>query len=172
MDARQTRILILKHLSFILLIVVLSVVQGAPSLLKWKAVCPIPLVACSTAIAIREGPFEGGLYGLLAGIITDTWAFHFLGLASLIFLSLGVAAGVLTRLLLHSSYTSAALISAAAAFFYGFLAHQFIFSLWGYEGSQILYWQSLLPSSLFTGVWGVVLFWAVGAIGKRFSAHT
>lgn len=168
MEAHQIRRQILKHTVYVLVLVVCSVLQGTPGLLKWRAVHAMPVAAAVAAIAMAEGGFAGGLYGLFGGLLTDVWAFHIFGTASALFLILGCAGGLWTLLMIHANRRTAFLLSGLFALIYGSLAHYMIYGLWGYDGAGALFWKGVLPSALFTGLWGVVLFVLVNRVRQRF----
>jgi cell shape-determining protein MreD len=117
---------------------------------------------------MAEGGFSGGLYGLLGGILIDVWAFHIFGVASVLFLIFGCAGGISTLLVIHANRKTAFLMTGLFAFLYGSLSHYVIYGLWGYEGAGALFWQSVLPSSLLTAPWGIVLFMLIERIRRRF----
>jgi cell shape-determining protein MreD len=168
METRQVRRRIQKHTVYILLMVACSVLQGTPGLMKWQTVHSMPVIAAIAAISMAEGGFSGGLYGLLGGILIDVWAFHIFGVASVLFLIFGCAGGISTLLVIHANRKTAFLMTGLFAFLYGSLSHYVIYGLWGYEGAGALFWQSVLPSSLLTAPWGIVLFMLIERIRRRF----
>ncbi len=168
MEARQIRRQVFKHTIYTLLLVLCSVLQGTPGLLKWKAVHAMPVVAAVAVIAMAEGGFAGGLYGLFGGLLTDVWAFHIFGAASALFLVLGCVGGLWTLLMIHANRKTAFLLSCLFSLVYGSLSHYMIYGLWGYAGAGALFWKGVIPTALVTGLWGVVLFSVVNRVKRRF----
>ncbi|MEG2174189.1 MAG: hypothetical protein RR135_01725 [Oscillospiraceae bacterium] len=169
MEQRTLRLLLLKNILYTFLLLVCYIAQETPDLLTLWGICPLPVIGVITAIAMVEGEFSGGLFGLLGGILCDTAAFHIFGVASIFFLVLGTGIGLLIICLVQPNIKSSFLLTGVFAFIYGLACHYLLYGLWGYEGSAILLLRQTLPSALLTALWGVALFWMVRAIRRSFS---
>ena len=89
MDQKQKRLFIIKNIIYTLLMLCCYILQETPGLLEFFGVRLMLIIAMVVCIAMFEGEFFGGIYGLFAGILCDTAAFHFFGIASVLFLILG-----------------------------------------------------------------------------------
>lgn len=168
MEQKTLRLYILKNVLYTLLVLLCYVAQETPRLLTVAGVRPVVVIGAVVAIAMVEGEFAGGLFGLLAGLLCDTAAFHFFGVASIFFLVLGTAAGLLIIYLVQSNLRSAFLITGSFALAYLFASHYFIYGIWGYEGAARLLLIQTLPSVLYTALWGTLLFALVRHLAGRF----
>ena len=101
MDTRTRRLFILKNLIYTLALIAAYVLQETPLALSVGGVKPNLVIAAVVAIAMAEGEFSGGLYGLLGGILCDTAAFHIFGAASILFAAMGCGCGLITVYLAH-----------------------------------------------------------------------
>ena len=121
-----------------------------------------------TAIAMNEGEFSGGLFGLFGGLLCDTAVFHIFGAASIFFLVLGCGCGLLIIYLIQPTVRSAFLLSGSFALIYGLAAHYLIYGMWGYEGAARLLFTRTFPSAVSTAVFGMGCFWLVWKIRLAF----
>ena len=152
-----------KHVIYALLLLLLYFLQEAPACALF-GVRAMPVIGLFIPIAMLEDEFCGGLYGLAAGILCDTASMAIFGVASMLFLIMGCAAGLLTIYLVNARPRSAALFTAAAAGIYGVICHYMLYGVWGYEGAGRLLLTQTLPSVLVTALWSLPLFFAVRAI--------
>ena len=158
-----------KYGVYALLLLLLHFLQEAPAF-SFFGVRALPVIGLFIPIAMLEDEFCGGLYGLLAGILCDTASMAIFGVASMLFLIMGCAAGLLTIYLVNARARSAVLFTAAAAGVYGLICHYMLYGVWGYEGAGRLLLTQTLPSVLLTALWSLPLFFAVRAIRDAFGA--
>jgi cell shape-determining protein MreD len=171
MDGRTRGLLILKGLIYALLIISCYILQEIPGLLEVWHVRPVLVIGAFVAIAMTEGEFYGGLYGLLGGILCDTAAFHFFGVASILFLILGTASGLLVIYLIHPRPISALLITAACTFIYSGSAYYLLYGMWDYPDSPYLFWTGTMPGVVYSALWGILLFLAAVRIRAFFDSR-
>ena len=168
MDTRTRRLFILKNLIYTLTVISAYVLQETPGALSIAGVKPNLVIAAVVAIAMTEGEFSGGLYGLLGGILCDTAAFHIFGAASILFTVLGCGCGLVTIYLVRSNWRTSLLMNSVFAFVYGTVSHYLIYGMWGYEGAAMLYLTKTLPSVVYTAGFGVLFYYAAQYNDKRF----
>ncbi len=118
-----------------------------------------------------EDEFSGALYGLAAGVLCDSASAQVFGVASMLFLVLGCAAGLLVMYMVNSCPRSALLFTGGAALCYGLVTHYFLYGFWNYEGSGILLLTQTIPTVLFTAGWGFLLYFAVRAVRDAAAAR-
>ena len=138
MDTRTRRLFIIKNLIYTLALILAYVLQETPGMFSVAGIRPYLVVAAVVAVAMTEGEFPGGIYGLLGGILCDTAAFHIFGAGSVVFTVLGCGCGLVTNYLIRSNWRTALLLNASFAFIYGTVSHYLIYGMW------ILYVFSLL----------------------------
>ncbi len=171
MDSKTKRLFILKNLIYTLVLILAYILQETPVLLEVMGLRPNLVIAAVTAVAMTEGEFSGGLYGLFGGILCDTAAFHIFGVASILFTVLGCGCGLVTVYLIRSNWRSALLMNFLFAFIYGSVSHYLIYGMWGYQGAGMLYLTKTLPSAVYTAALGIPVFFLLQNIDKRFKRN-
>ncbi|MEG1849398.1 MAG: hypothetical protein RRY21_03225 [Oscillospiraceae bacterium] len=170
MEQRTFRLFLLKNILYTLLVLACYLLQETPELLTLWGIRPTPVIGAVVAIAMTEGEFSGGLFGLFGGILCDMAAFHLSGVASIFFLVLGCTCGLLIVCLVQSNLRTALLLSAAFSLIYGLVSHYLIYGLWGYEHAGRLIFTRVLPGAALTALWGGGLFLLVRGLRARFDA--
>lgn len=168
MDTRTKRLFILKNVIYVLAVTAAYVLQETPKMLEIAGVRPNLVIAAVVAIAMTEGEFTGGLYGLLGGILCDTAAFHIFGAASIVFSVLGCGCGLVTVYLVRSHWRTVVMLNAAFGLIYGTVSHYLIYGMWGYQGAGMIFLTRVLPSVVFTAAFGVPAYYAAQYNAKRF----
>ena len=130
---------------------------------------PSPVIACAVAIAMLEGEFAGGVFALFAGTLCDISAFHIYGVASILFLVLGVCCGLLVIYLMQSNIQTVMLLTFLWSLLYGITCHYLIYGIWDYEGSSLLLATKTLPTAAFSACWAFPLFLLVGKLHVAFT---
>ena len=169
MDQKQKRSFIIKNAVYTLLILCCYLLQEVPSLLELFGVRPMLVAAMVVCISMFEGELYGGLYGLVGGLLCDTAAFHFFGIASVLFLLMGCGCGLLIIHLVQPNHKTAFLLSGAVSFVYGIISHYLIYGMWGYDGSAMLIFTKTIPCALYTAAAGVLFFILMTRVIRRFT---
>lgn len=157
-----------KHLVYTVLVLICYILQETPRLLAIGNVRPILVISVVTAIAMIEGEFAGGLFGLFGGVLCDTAAFHIFGVAPIFFLILGCSCGLLVIYLIQPNVKTAFLLCGGFALIYGVIAHYLIYGIWGYVGANRLLIFKTFPVAVYTAIFGMVVFLLVRWIHDRF----
>lgn len=168
MEQKTFWLLVLKNIAYTLLVLCCYIAQEAPGMLWSMGLRPVAVIAAVSALAMNEGELSGGLFGLFGGILCDTAAFHIFGVASIFFMVLGCAVGLLVLYLIQPTLYSALLLSGGFALIYGFAAHYLIYGMWGYAGAGRLLLLRTIPSAAYTAILGGVLFLLVRRIRDGF----
>lgn len=168
MEQKTLRLFIIKNVIYTVLVLMCYILQETPRLLVVGNVRPIVVISAVTAIAMNEGEFSGGLFGLFGGVLCDTAAFHIFGVAPIFFLTLGCVCGLLVIYLIQPNVRTAFILSGGFALVYGVVAHYLIYGLWGYAGANRLLFIRTLPCAVYTALWGMVAFVFVRWINERF----
>lgn len=150
MDQKTKWLIIAKNLICVLAVLLAYILQETPALLAIKEVRPVLVISVVTLIAMFEGEFAGGLFGLFGGLLCDTAAAHIFGVASIFFLVLGCGCGLLVIYLIQPNEKTAFLLAGGFALVYGLVSHYLIYGLWGYEGAARLILVNTLPGALYT----------------------
>lgn len=121
LEQKTLRLFLWKNFIYTLLILLAYLLQETPALFP-AALRPVLVISMVTAIAMNEGEFSGGLFGLFGGLLCDTAVFHIFGAASIFFLVLGCGCGLLIIYLIQPTVRSAFLLSGSFALIYGLAA--------------------------------------------------
>ncbi|MFV0497197.1 MAG: hypothetical protein ACK5L0_03370 [Candidatus Fimivivens sp.] len=168
MEQKTLRLFIFKNIIYTVFILIGYILQETPRLLAIGNVRPVLVISVVTAIAMIEGEFVGGGFGLLGGILCDTAAFHIFGVAPIFFLILGCACGLLVIYLIQPNIKTAFLLCGGFALIYGTVAHYLIYGIWGYAGANRLLLTKTLPCAIYTAVFGMAAFLIVKRVNAWF----
>lgn|GEM_PF-1341136 len=160
-----------KYAVYAALLLFLYFLQEAPAAAVF-GVRAAPVIGLFIPIAMLEDEFCGGLYGLAAGILCDTASMAIFGIASMLFLVMGCAAGLLTIYLVNARPRSAVLFTFAAAAIYGVICHYILYGVWGYEGVGRLLFTQTLPSAVLSALWALPLYFVVRALRDALTEPT
>lgn len=158
MEQKTFRLFIIKNVIYTVIVLIAYILQETPRLLALGNIRPIIVIAVVTAIAMNEGEFSGGLFGLLGGVLCDTAAFHIFGVAPIFFLVLGCTCGLMVIYLIQSNVRTAFLLTGGFTLIYGFVAHYLIYGIWGYAGANRLLLVRTLPCALYSAAFGIPAF--------------
>jgi len=131
-----TKRIILRALIHTVLLALLFVLQGVVfSRLRILGIAPLILPLAVIGIGLFEGPTWGGLFGLAAGVLSDSALFGTTVLFTVILTCLGMGVGLLSSYLLSRGFPSFFLCSIAALFAIAFFQ---MFGLLVYRGESPL----------------------------------
>lgn len=168
MDQKTKRLIVIKNLICTLAVLIAFILQETPALFEIREVRPVLVIAVVTVIAMFEGEFAGGLFGLLGGLLCDIAAAHIFGVASIFFLVLGCGCGLLVIYLIQPNRKTAFLLAFGFALVYGLASHYLIYGLWGYEGASQLILEKTLPGALYTALAAAILLWPMRKFHEYF----
>ena len=168
MEQRTLRRFVLKNIVYTLVILICYIVQETPGLEPF-GIRFVPVISAVSCIAMLEGEFSGGIFGLFAGVLCDSSAFHIFGVASILFLVLGVACGLAVIYLIQCNIRGAALLTFGFALIYLLIDYYIIYGMWGYEGAVRLIWTNVLPAVSLTVLCSVPMFYFIKKIHLYFN---
>ena len=158
---------VLKALLYLLLLVVLYVIETANLPLKAFGF-HIDLLPCvPAAIALMEGPFYGGLFGLLTGILYDVGFVGVDGLFPIYYMLFGIAAGAVSMRFLRRMFPSMLLLSTCGMLIISLLRYGFSVLLFAGAPFPIAF-QSMCGEILVSVVLSPVIYLPVRTIARRF----
>jgi rod shape-determining protein MreD len=128
---------------------------------------PLILIPLTTAVAMFTGPVGGGAAGAAAGLLWDINASRLFGFNGLTLMALGIAAGLLVRLLLRNNPLSAGLLAVGATLAQGLFDWLINYLLPGRPGAGLLLVRTLLPNALYTCLLALPVYWLVRWIAKK-----
>lgn len=119
-------------------------------------------------IAFFEGELNGGLWGVVAGLLRDSLAFSYFGFSSIVLGIVGFLAGISRRLLAHPDFLSFALFFVFPAIFSGKLIFYLLLFLFGTETSFLASFSLAAGTAFYTSALSMLLFPWLGRLEERY----
>ena len=132
---------------------------------------PNLLLAFVVCVALLRGNVEGGMTGLLCGILTDVMGYGSFGIHALLYMYIGIAIGFFSgkfyrvRLVVAFSFTFVINLT------YGLLYYFFAFYIWGKGGMWFAISNKIFPESLYTAFLSILLLLMISHINNRINAR-
>lgn len=139
-----------------------------PSPFGIKAILLIPLTIC---IAMFEREFAGIFFGLLSGVMIDSFSSQSVVFNSLFFTVIGFTAGALITYLMRNNLLCATIMTAVASVFYSTLSFVVYSAFDPIENHFIFFLRYYLSSAIFTVLMTPVYYIIVRAIFKEFKEN-
>ncbi|MBP3447360.1 MAG: rod shape-determining protein MreD [Clostridia bacterium] len=139
-----------------------------PSPFGIKAILLIPLTIC---IAMFEREFAGIFFGLLSGVMLDSFSSQSVVFNSLFFTVIGFTAGALITYLMRNNLLCATIMTAVASVFYSTLSFVVYSAFDPIENHFIFFLRYYLASAIFTVLMTPVYYIIVRAIFKEFKEN-
>lgn len=119
---------------------------------------PNTAIIIVASIAFMRGEIDGGITGLIAGFLQDSFFGMFLGLNMFIYMIIGYLCGKFLSGFYKESIIIPTLIALVADFCYGFLFYTISILMRGY--TNFLYFLStiILPEMVYTAVVSIILY--------------
>lgn len=119
---------------------------------------PNTAIIIVASIAFMRGEIDGGITGLIAGFLQDSFFGMFLGLNMFIYMIIGYLCGKFLSGFYKESIIIPTLIALVADFCYGFLFYTISVLMRGY--TNFLYFLSMiiLPEMVYTAVVSIILY--------------
>lgn len=164
------RVLAVQYTVYSLLLLLLYVLQTTPSTLTMRGTGPNLVVPAAIAIAMFEGEFVGGIFGMAAGLLCDLSGpllFGFNGFFVGIFC---ILAGLLIIYLLRCNLPCCLLFVMVALLARGSIEFLFAYGMWGHDGVGQIYMRYTLPTVVYSLVFTPLLFWLIRRLHNAFTA--
>ena len=163
---------LLKWGCYALLLLLCTVLQTTPGLLRLGAAGPLFVLPLCIAVAVLEDEFASALFGVVGGLMWDYTAGRTAGMLALALLILCFLISVAVQLYLKSTPANVVLLCAGAAWLV--LSGDFLFFYYmpGYAGAAQRYLTFVLPCVALTALVAWPLFWAARRIHTEFHIDT
>lgn len=157
-----------KHITYIVSIVLLYVLQSTPGLFEVYGIQPDFVIPVAVCIAICEGELTGGLYGAFAGVLCDLGAATLFGFNGMTLLVCCTAVGLATAYLLRTNLMSYVMLLFATLAVRGLLDYLLSYVMWGYEDVWMVLVYNILPSILYSAAVSPLFYWLFTHIFRSF----
>ena len=158
-----------KFLTYLGVLAILYVVQTTPGFLSIFGVAPNLALAAAVYIAVQEGEFIGGLYGVWAGLLCDLGGFTIFGFNAILIMIFCVTAGLLSIYMLRRTIQNYVGMVFAAMLIRGLLDYLLNYYMWGYEQVWRVLTGQILPCVIYTTAASPLCFYLLGWIYRWFS---
>ncbi len=147
---------LLYGLSTLLILLLQTAPRFFPSLL---GVRPAPLIGFVICVAILGGTRTGVTVGVLAGLLCGIYSHHLFGFDALVFMLLGLIAGLLVEWFLRANFYTALLLCAGGILSYSLLEWLFCYAVLGRVDLAAILFKFILPSGLYTFALTPLVYW-------------
>lgn len=127
---------------------------------------PNTAIIIVASIAFMRGEVEGGITGLVAGFLQDSFFGHFLGLNMFIYMIIGYFCGKFLSGFYKESVIIPTLIALVADFCYGFLFYTISILMRGYTNFEYFLSTIILPEMVYTAIVSIVVYRILLKINK------
>ena len=158
---------VLKTILYLVFLVLIYVLETAniPLMLFGFHIDLLPCIPA--AVALMEGPFFGGLFGLLTGVLYDVGFTGVDGLFPLYYMLFGIAAGAVSMRFLRRMFPSMLLLSTCGLLLIGMMRYGFSVLLFAHAPFPLAF-QSMCGEILVSTLLSPLVYFPVRTIARRF----
>lgn len=167
---RTTKIVVLKHTVYVLLLLFCYVLQTTPDLFVIAGIKPVLVIPIAVVIAMQEGEFIGCIYGTAAGFLHDMNSSALFGYHALMTAVCCTMIGLFVIYLVQYNLLGCLLFVSATLLIQGSIAFLFTYGMWGHESVWKLYVFYTLPTTVYSVAATIPIFGGLRWIYLRFSA--
>ncbi len=160
---------LIKWALYALILFLAFILQTTPYFLEIFGVKPILLLPVMLFIAMFEGEWAGGVFGVVGGLLWDTAADRLLGFHAILMLIICVVAGLLVMYLIRANLWNALIIILSASLLQGLVDYFFYYLIWDYDFSYLILLKQTLPTVAYTTIISPLFFWLIRRISHTFS---
>ena len=139
--------------------------EVAPLIRGW---CPLLIIPLATAVAMFEGEFAAGIFGVVCGLMLDVASGTLIGFSSMWLLVICPTISLLGQFWLKRSWLSHLVMNSIAVVFICLMDFLFLHWVWERESSGISFVHSLLPAYLWAILMSLPVYFLVRLISTRF----
>lgn len=145
-----------KWIIYTLVVIIIAVIQlQTASYPRFFNVTPLFLIPAIIAISMVEDEMVGAIYGLVGGLLWDTTTGNVFGFNALFLMIMGVAAGLVVKLLFKNRVVISILIVAVFTFIHEFLTWFFFWYLESKGSFSYAMLKIILPTVLMTAIFAI-----------------
>jgi len=164
----KKRAYMLKYTTLVAVLLLLYVMQTTPRLFVIMGAKPILVVPFAIALAMYEGEFVGGIFGIAAGILCDMGSHGLFGYSGIICGLACISIGLLIIYLMRCNVGGCILFVLLTMLLRGSVGYFFAYGIWNYEGAWRIFTGQTLPTILYTTAVTPLLYYFVRALHRYF----
>ncbi len=155
----------LRWLCYSLLLLLFYLWEVAPLIRGW---CPLLIIPLATAVAMFEGEFAAGIFGVVCGLMLDIASGTLIGFSSMWLLVICPAISLLGQFWLKTSWLTHLVMNTITVVFICSMDFLFLHWVWERESSGISFVHSLLPAYLWAIILSLPVYFLVRFISGKF----
>ncbi len=155
----------LRWLCYSLLLLLFYLWEVAPLIRGW---CPLLIIPLATAVAMFEGEFAAGIFGVVCGLMLDIASGTLIGFSSMWLLVICPTISLLGQFWLKTSWLTHLVMNTITVVFICSMDFLFLHWVWERESSGISFVHSLLPAYLWAIILSLPVYFLVRFISGKF----
>lgn len=155
----------LRWLCYSLLLLLFYLWEVAPLIRGW---CPLLIIPLATAVAMFEGEFAAGIFGVVCGLMLDIASGTLIGFSSMWLLVICPTISLLGQFWLKTSWLTHLVMNTITVVFICSMDYLFLHWVWERESSGISFVHSLLPAYLWAIILSLPVYFLVRFISGKF----
>lgn len=166
---RLQKLLVMKWVCYSLVLLAAAALQTTPGLLTIGAGKPVFILPVCMAVACLEGPYLGGWFALVGGLIWDWTAGRVPGLLALGMVVICFFAAVAVMLILRVNHMNFVMLALVGAWLV--VSMDFLFNYWmrNYAQPGVEYISRVIPTVIFTAALSPFAMMLLTRIHRRFT---
>lgn len=160
---------LIKWALYALILFFAFILQTTPRFLELFGVKPVLILPVMLFIAMFEGEWAGGVFGVVGGLFWDTAADRLLGFNAILMLIICVITGLLVMYLIRANIWNSLLVVLSASLLQGVIDYFFYYLIWDYDFSYLVLLKRILPTTLYTTLISPLFFFLIRKISHAFS---
>lgn len=160
---------ILKWVSYYLILFIVYSWQTTPNLFEIFNIKPVLIVPLVVAISMYEKVMESACIGMLAGFLWDISSDKLFGFNAIILIVITAFISLICIYYLQTKLINFVAFCVLALFIQGGLDYFFYYKIWGYENSEIIFNNRILPTIIYTTIISPIFFYLIKKISMWFN---
>ncbi|MEG1621268.1 MAG: rod shape-determining protein MreD [Oscillospiraceae bacterium] len=150
--------LFLKYTTYVAILFGIFIIQNTPILLEIMGIKPNLLYVCAIAIAMFEGEFIGGIFGIVVGMFCDLGSYNIFGFNSIFLLIVCVAIGLAFIYFMKNSKINLLIMTSLTLLSRALIEFFFVYVIWNLEDVNNILIHQLLPTSLYSLIFAIPIY--------------
>ncbi|MEF9984030.1 MAG: rod shape-determining protein MreD [Oscillospiraceae bacterium] len=158
MENNKNKGLFLKYTTYVLIIFITFILQNTPNFLEILGIKPNLLYICAVIIAMIEGEFIGGIFGIVAGMFCDLGSYNIFGFNTIFLLIVCVAIGLAVIYYIKNSKINALILSTIVLISRALIEFFFVYMIWNLEDVNNILINQLLPTAIYSLIFVIPIY--------------
>ena len=165
----KKRAYVLKYSLLAVLLFLLYVLQTTPRLFVIMGVKPVLVIPFAIAIAMHDGEFIGGVFGIAAGLLCDIGSHSVFGFNGIVCGVACIGIGLLIIYLMRCNVGGCILFVFMLMLIRGAVGYFFAYGIWNYDGAWRVFMRQTLPTTVYTAIISPLVYYPVRKLHRFFA---